>query len=256
MGNPDEQRNLDLKIEHTHRVCEVILDIGQSLSLNTEDLRLAEAAALLHDVGRFEQYWKYRTFMDSKSEDHAKLGVSVLEKKSVLEDLDENDARIIRCAVLYHNRLIIPEEEDGRCLLHCRLLRDADKIDVYKVVTDYYQIAHESPNEAIQLDLPDRPEISVSVMEDIRNKQVVKKEHLQTLNDFKLLQMGWIYDINFPHTFDLIRERQYLDLILQSMPIRPDIHELGRQLETDLDRFCAAQPTQGAPDSIQTLKSA
>jgi hypothetical protein len=41
----------------------------------------------------------------------------------------------------------------------------------------------------------------------------VKVESLKTLNDFKLLQMGWVYDINFPRTFQLIRERGYLKMI-------------------------------------------
>lgn len=239
MRDPDDQRNLDLKTDHTRRVCEAILDIGRSLRLNADDLRLAEAAALLHDAGRFEQYRRYHTFMDSKSEDHAELGVRVLEDHGVLDSLNREEARILRSAVRVHNRLAIPKNMDETCLLFSRLLRDADKVDVYKVVTDYYRIAHESPNETIQLDLPDVPEISESVVRDIRNRHVVLKEHLRTLNDFKLLQMGWIYDIYFPRTFQIVRERRYLDLILRSMPDRKEIRGLGGRLRADLDRFCA-----------------
>ncbi|MBL7226115.1 MAG: HD domain-containing protein [Desulfobacteraceae bacterium] len=45
---------MDLKADHTSRVCEAIVNIGRSLDLSREDLCLAEAAALLHDIGRFE----------------------------------------------------------------------------------------------------------------------------------------------------------------------------------------------------------
>jgi len=238
MDDPDDQRNLDLKIRHTQRVCDVILDIGQSLNLDEGELRLAAATALLHDIGRFEQYQKYRTFMDSKSEDHATLGTQVLEKHNVLEFLIPDEIRIIRCAVLYHNRLTIPTDEDETCLFFSQLLRDADKIDVYKVVTDYYQIAHEELNETIQLDLPDLPGISDSVYNDLQNKQVVSKDHLHNLNDFKLLQMGWIYDMHFKRTFEIVRERHYLDLILESMPDDPAIIQIGLQLKSDLEHFC------------------
>lgn len=237
MDDPAHQRNLDIKTAHTQRVCEAILDIGQHQNLDENDLRLAESAALLHDVGRFEQYHTYRTYMDSKSVNHAKMGVRVLREHSVLDNLDREDAYIILCAVAYHNRLAIPSDAAGKCLLISRLLRDADKTDVYQVVTEYYQVAHESPNETIQLDLPDTPEISESVMEDVRSRHVVLKEHLRTLNDFKLLQMGWIYDIHFRRTFEIIRERGYLESILESMPDRPEIRELGRQLIADLHQF-------------------
>ena len=69
------QENIDLKAEHTRRVCEAIRDIGRSLCLSEEDLCLAEACGLLHDIGRFEQYRQYRTFADYKSQNHATLGV-------------------------------------------------------------------------------------------------------------------------------------------------------------------------------------
>jgi HD-GYP domain-containing protein (c-di-GMP phosphodiesterase class II) len=48
------QENIDLKAEHTRRVCAVIRDIGKSLHLSPKDLCLAEVSGLLHDIGRFE----------------------------------------------------------------------------------------------------------------------------------------------------------------------------------------------------------
>ena len=83
--DPIVQENMDLKAEHTRRVCEAILDVGRSLRLSAEDLCLAETSALLHDIGRFEQYRCYRTFADYKSEDHAALGVKVIQTERALE---------------------------------------------------------------------------------------------------------------------------------------------------------------------------
>lgn len=59
--DPDFQENIDLKTEHTRRVCEAVLDIGESLDLSDEDLCMAEVTALMHDIGRFEQYKKFGT---------------------------------------------------------------------------------------------------------------------------------------------------------------------------------------------------
>jgi len=82
---PIIQQNIMLKVEHTRRVCEAILIIGGSLDLSSENLSIAEICALLHDIGRFEQYKRYRTFSDHKSKDHAELGVDVIQNLHVLD---------------------------------------------------------------------------------------------------------------------------------------------------------------------------
>ena len=143
--DPILQENMDLKAEHTRRVCEVIMDIGASLDLSEEELCIAEAAALLHDIGRFEQYSRYRTFSDYRSEDHAALGVKIIQANRVLDGLEPAVADIIVRAVQYHNRVTLPVGEEERCLFSLKLLRDADKVDIWRVVTEYYQNAGEQP---------------------------------------------------------------------------------------------------------------
>ncbi|HIJ20998.1 MAG TPA: HD domain-containing protein, partial [Deltaproteobacteria bacterium] len=93
--DPNIQASLDLKRYHTQRVCEAILDIGRHEGLSGEDLHMAEAAALLHDIGRFEQYRRYKTFSDRRSENHALLGVKVIQENRILKDVDPAKARII-----------------------------------------------------------------------------------------------------------------------------------------------------------------
>jgi len=212
------QKSMDLKAEHSRRVCEAIVNIGGSLDLSREDLCLAEAAALLHDIGRFEQYSRYRTFSDYRSEDHAALGVKVIQAGRVLHGLEPALAEMIVRVVGYHNRADLPVGEEERCLFFLKLLRDADKVDIWRVVTDYYQNAGHDRNQTIELDLPDRPQISDPVYNALMNGQLVQMADLKTLNDFKLLQIGWIYDINFPRTFQIIRENGYLEMIRDALP--------------------------------------
>ena len=42
--------------------------------------------------------------------------------------------------------------------------------------------------------------------------------HLKNLNDFKLLQIGWIYDINFTPAFKCVKKRKYLEMIRDVLP--------------------------------------
>ncbi|MDZ7698511.1 MAG: HD domain-containing protein [Deltaproteobacteria bacterium] len=212
------QKSMDLKRDHTRRVCEAAVDIGHSLRLSAHDLAMAEAAALLHDIGRFEQYRRYRTFSDSRSADHAALGVKVIDDEGVLEPLDSKTAGVIRRVVKYHNRAALPAHADPRCLFSLKLIRDADKVDIWHVVTDYYRTAANGRNPTIELDLPDTPEISDKVHETLMEGRLVQMTDLRTLNDFKMLQMGWVYDLNFPRTFEMVAEKGYLDMLRDALP--------------------------------------
>ena len=58
------------------------------LNLSEGQLRIAEAAGLMHDLGRFKQYRRYRTFNDRRSVNHASLGVRIMRRNHILQDLD------------------------------------------------------------------------------------------------------------------------------------------------------------------------
>ncbi len=214
----DINKNIILKHEHTKRVCQEIIDIGGELNLNENELYLAEAMALFHDVGRFEQYTKYRTFLDLKSENHAELSVKILKENNVLKIIKDEEKRLILKTISYHNRKVLPENETETCLFFAKLLRDADKLDIWKVVTDYYQRRDDEKNGAIELGLPDLPEFSDDACNNLIDKKIVGIEQIRTMNDFKMLQIGWIYDVNFVATFRKVREREYLEIIRRFLP--------------------------------------
>lgn len=218
--DPIFKENVRLKVEHTHGVCETIRDIGRSLHCSAEDLCLIEAAGLLHDIGRFEQFRQYRTFADCRSENHAMLGVKVIQATRVLGGLEPAAADMIVRLVGYHNRATLPADEDERCLFFLKLLRDADKVDIWRVVTEYYQRAGNHRNKTVELDLPDTHGISAPVYEALMSGKLVQMADLKTLDDFKLLQIGWIYDVYFPRTFQIVRERRYLQKIRDSLPLK------------------------------------
>ncbi|MEA1926727.1 MAG: HD family phosphohydrolase, partial [Candidatus Auribacterota bacterium] len=125
---------------------------------------------------------------------------------------------LILRSISYHNRAALPQEETEECLFFTKLLRDADKLDIWKVVTDYYRRKERRRNVAIELGLPDTPGVSGKVYESLMRKEIVDAGHLTNLNDFKLLQIGWIYSINFAPTFNRIEERKYLDIIRDYLP--------------------------------------
>ncbi len=209
---------LDLKAKHTGRVCAEIRALGDELGLRPEELRLAEAMALLHDVGRFEQFVRYGTFADRHSKDHAELGAAILEDQGVLDHLPAAERDIILGAVRYHNRAQLPADASAVCLRFTRLLRDADKLDIWRVVTVYYADSGTQRNAAIELDLPDTAGYTPAIGEDLLGGRVADVAYLQNCNDFKLAQAGWVYDVNYAPTLRHIQARDYLGKIRAALP--------------------------------------
>lgn len=222
--DPAGREAYELKIGHSLRVAENSVMIGESLDFNGGDLALAEAIGLLHDIGRFEQFRRYRTFRDGKSENHALLGAAVLKENNVLTTLGEDEQRLILSSVSCHNMLGVPTDLPRGEDLFCRLIRDADKIDIMGVVSAYYESGQKS--DFIELDLPDDSACSTGIVDDLFMGKTVDMKKMQTLNDFKLLQLGWVHDLNFPLAARMIDERGYLETIRRSLPASEKIDEL------------------------------
>jgi len=215
-NDSEYNRPIILKEEHTKRVCGNIIMIGDELGLSREDLITAEIIALFHDVGRFRQYEIYHTFVDALSEDHAKLGLRQIGIHKVLSGLPKNRKILISKAIAYHNAAFLPEYEDEKTLLFMKLIRDADKLDIWKVFLDYYMENRYS--DAIALWLPDNPSFSEKIIDSIRMRKFAKLKDLKTLNDFKLLQVSWVFDINFIPSFRTIKNNNFIGMLEKTLP--------------------------------------
>jgi HD superfamily phosphohydrolase YqeK len=231
-ADPDGREAYALKIEHSLRVTEHCVALGKSLNFDGGDLFLAEAVGLCHDIGRFEQFRRWHTFMDGKSENHARLGVRVLKENNALSMVEEEERQLILTAVSCHNMLSVPADLSPREDTFCRLIRDADKIDIMRVVSDYYESGKKSP--FIELNLPDEPGWTEAILDDLFHCRLVDMRKMRTLNDFKLLQLGWSCDLNFPYTARVICEEGYLKKIRKSLPASDVIDALLERLRLHL----------------------
>ncbi len=255
-GNAADRRNMDLKEEHTFKVCDEMINIGKKLGLDGNGLRLAQVIALLHDVGRFEQYAVYKTFLDRESENHAELGVKILKKHGVLKGFDGSTEQLILRAVECHNRASLPSGEGEPRLFFIKLLRDADKLDIWRVVLEYYHRNGGRRNRAIELGLPDTAGISERVYQDVTRKRIVDVKHIRNLNDFKVLQMAWIYDINFKPTLDCIQRRRYLEMIRDVLPETDSVRRIYAVVrEHRAQRLGAEIPWRSAKDKRPWMRS-
>ncbi|MCF7953945.1 MAG: HD domain-containing protein [Spirochaetales bacterium] len=234
-------RNLNLKKEHTYNVCSEISSLAEELELSTGQQYFAEISALFHDIGRFEQFIRYGTFHDQDSENHATLGVRILKQTGILKKsgLDSEQIKLLLRLIEYHNRIEVPPEETHDCKFFSALLRDADKLDIFRVVIDHYQTPVEEQNASVNLGFKQSDKVSSQVCSAVLHKQPVRIQDVETLADFKMLQSSWIFDINFSGTCRRIDERSYLLSIRDSMELNQQSEKMFSLLISYAQNNCA-----------------
>jgi len=228
--------NIKLKDDHSHRTCKEMLYLAGELGLDENQKLISETIALLHDVGRFEQFVKYRMYSDAKSVDHCLLGLEVLEKNRVLDEIDLQEKLLIQKAIEYHGRKELPPGLDGQCLLFSKLIRDADKLDAYYVVMKYYKQYQENPqNFKLGMELPDESGYSAPVINELLSGRCLDNRQVRKLNDLKLSLLGWVYDVNFISTLKRIKRCGYLEKILVFLPADEDIERVREKISGYVD---------------------
>ena len=204
--NPEDSR-IKIKIKHIERTSEVAGKIAQKLNLEREDIQLAELIGLLHDIGRLEQVKKYHTFIDKDSINHALCGVQVLFDQGLIKDFveDRKYDKIIKTAIINHNKSKIEDGLDERTLMHAKLIRDADKTDIYYSVT-FVDVKPIYNKENFEDD-----DITEKIFNQFVEQRKVNYDDLTTSADILVANFAYLFDFNYKYGLQHIYENGYID---------------------------------------------
>ncbi len=202
-----EEDAIRRKYEHSYRVMRESDAIVYSLGLEEDDSFIASIIGLFHDLGRFEQWTKYKTFDDSKSIDHAMLSTKLLFEDNLIKksNLEEKDYNTVKVAIENHSRYEIEGKLSEQELLHSKIIRDADKIDVL------YQFSNPKILELKN----DDSEISKKIKDDFYNHKCINRKDIKTVNDRVISVISLIFDLYFDYSKNTILEKEYLERMLE-----------------------------------------
>ncbi len=228
--------------------------LSEALGLDGRMCGLAHLCAVYHDIGRFEQLRRYDTFLDHLSVDHAQMGCEVLRSGGFLDGLPEKDRQMVLKAIANHNRLTVEGGLDEETLLLCRMLRDADKCDIFRVfatedprnttgvcaeeagqekISDavyeslmahrciFRVFATEDPRNTtgVCAEEAGQEKISDAVYESLMAHRCVKKEERVSGLDIWVSFLGFLYDLNFPESLRIVRETSYYKKPFETLKI-------------------------------------
>ncbi len=222
-----------LKADHCQRVAAETRGLSSDLGWSLPEQNSAEAIGLLHDIGRFSQFAEFSTFSDSASIDHGQRGATVIEQAGWLMVLQTEERLAILNGIRYHNCLTIPGNIDERHLALLHLVRDADKLDIFRIVLDAVERDgfRDLPSMLPHISLERTP--SPQLLDEIILKKRASLNKVRTLADFLLMQLAWAYDLNYAPSCRRFHDRCIRAKILKHIKGDPRIQAFGQEV----DRF-------------------
>lgn len=207
-----ENDKMKLKVIHTDGVVRCASEITRRMGLSDEDCQLAELIALLHDIGRFEQIRQFDSF-EPGTMDHAAFGVELLfgQQKMIRRFIQEDTWDDLICeAIARHSDYRVGDGLDSRTMLHAGIIRDADKLDNCRVkLEESIEVLLGTSAEEVG-----RQEISDEVWQQCLEKRSILSKTRKTKMDYWVSYIAYFFDINYPETFEIIKEKQYVPRLI------------------------------------------
>lgn len=212
--NDKNELGFNLKVVHTYHVVNNAKIIATNLNLKEEDINLAELIALLHDIGRFEELNFLKSF-DSVKFDHASYGVKMLFEDNLIRNFIDDDSydEIIKVAIDNHSRLSIQDGLDERCLLHAKIIRDADKLDNFRVKKEE-KIEAIFPGKVKNKEELENSTISDKVFETVKQNKCVDIHDRVTILDYWICVLAFIFDLNFKESYQIVKDNDYINILI------------------------------------------
>lgn len=253
---------IHLKAVHTYHVAENADRIAESIGLTGSDRDLAWLLGMLHDVGRFEQLRRYHTFNDGISVNHAMLSADILfgaesrkqiksqagsenhepadnggtiSKEGMIRKFidDPSEDPLIEKAIRLHNVFQLPKDLTEREQTYCDILRDADKIDIFRVNT-------ETPRAEIY-DLPEEEFLTSDLTDEVyqtimAHKNVLRKPGLTAIDKIAS-HLALVYGLVYRESILITKEQGYLDQLLETTSKNPKTQKKLSEMKDEIRKY-------------------
>lgn len=207
---------INVKYIHTLNVIKVILLICEKMGLSDEDIKLAFYLALFHDLGRFREVVRQNEFNNLKF-DHGAYSNKILFNDGFINcfDIKDNDYLLIKKAIYFHNKKDLVDGLSERERLFCEILRDADRIDIFRVLSN--KTNHKTIFDKVSSD---------SLLNKFYNGESISIKDLETRGDRVVLRLGFVKLFSSREAIEVLKELGYLDEYIKNIIVNEENREL------------------------------
>ena len=204
----------NLKIVHTYHVFDNAIILSKKLGLSEEDTNLAGLIGILHDIGRFDELKNLKKF-DSIRNDHAMFASKLLFEEGLITKFIDTDKynNIIKKAIENHNKKQIEEGLSEKELLHAKIIRDADKLDNYRVKQEE-EIENIFPGIVNSKEELENSLISDKVYNSVMKEECVDIKDRKYPLDYWICVLAFTFDLYFKETLLVVKEKNYINILI------------------------------------------
>lgn len=216
-----------MKISHSYHVAELAKILGKRLELTEEEINLVKTIGLLHDIGRFVQYEKTKSYNAATTKiDHGKVATDYLFKEEHIQDfaIPEKYYSIVETAIYNHNKLEIEEDLTEEELFYVHLTRDVDKIDIFR------QEATIENKSLIE-------QISPKVKEAFFEHHLINIKEIKTKSDETLVELAYVFDIHFQESYTLLKDTDNLELYLSVIEVNKGLEDEFESIKKEVRTY-------------------
>lgn len=204
------------KYYHSLRVMDIAELIARNENFSEKDIELSILIGLLHDYARFPQWRDNLTYIDNDSCDHGDLAVKLLFDKNEIEKFyqEKKDYDELYDAIKYHNKMSIKNNLSVHNNKLCKMIRDADKLDIFYIFTitkDWFQ--------------EDENEINEKIKESFYKEEQASYLDVLSHNDKIVLDFSLVFDINYKSSLKYIKENKLIEKMYENLENKAKFYE-------------------------------
>ena len=207
------------KYGHSYRVMQNAGKIAESLNLNKDEIELSKLIGLLHDIGHFETI-KIKDILKEKTKiDHGDLGAEILQNNSYIRKFIQEDKydSIILKAIKNHNKFKIEDGLSKQEMLFSKIIRDADKLDIYYEGKEMFWTKKEQIEEI-------NNDVITNDIIDFFGKHILWDRNInKTKLDGVIHVLAFMFGINFKYDFEVIKKEDYINKILNKFNFKNEV---------------------------------
>jgi CRISPR/Cas system-associated endonuclease Cas3-HD len=230
VGLQENQKRVEDVRAHSLRVVSNSLLLSKTVLQNEEDQRIAEVVSLFHDLGRASLIAQGTESPTNIQRDHAMLSAKLIQQMDFYSRLSGEIQLILLKSIENHNKLKLPKLDNEQQNIFARLLRDADKLDIFDSSYRFFK-ERQGIQPIMTFDLVNSSEVSDKIIKSVMAGKTAAVEDMKTMNDYKLLLISMAYDLNFKYSFRLLSEKQYIQKIYETLPKRDQIIDAYRGIK-------------------------
>ena len=185
---------------------------------------------------------EFEHYLDGYNRNNDKVRLKIIHTYGVVHDMEEichrmalspEDTELAKIIAL-HSNFKLENISNPRTLLHARLIRDADKLDNCRVkLEDDLPVFMGMSGEDIGAQT-----ITPKVYDTVLSNQCIYSPDRVTKMDYWVSYVAHFCDIYFRASFDIIKEHDYLNKIIDRIPYsNPDTKNKMETIRSHLAEF-------------------